>query len=895
MSRRGDAARKKTNVFANARAAKAGIAQEKLVTKQKHMDKEYAMADQANNSYTCNTHSSLGIVGLPIQTACSHSSSCVNLQSSFALLRSIAVPALKINKRSYARRKHHKHNRRTKCVRTNKYDAMARIANDAFAIQRIPRCCLWDPMFKMVSCIIKWWNCIKSCTTCFSSCSYVCVIQKRLRAKANGFICVQQQIEFTAHTLSQSQFWKEAWLVVMMALFLLQCVCIRSSTGNCLILCGGLLGRLTDCHYKNFYCYTITFSVRLAGMYLINKHATQSYLWTINLMFISLLAALCRPLYPGQCQGIEGHDCVFGRQNAANRKAKAQRGKTVWVLCDPAELTIACRAPQRRGKTIQHLKTLPVDILNVALERIPREHRAVIENCLSVSSWCTGRDEQPCIFSLNGGRVHLHGRNRQCFFCNSENLGQAFADEGGRYEIAKRLRRCNSAARQLVIIQAPAEHRSQLERALAPFNGLQFGSRKRPASAISEQQLPERWNGVLLQRQRVGAPFSEQAAKRYRSEVLADRSRCRSNMHQPQVRIARGAENNNGIDLPPVSRSAKAIDFARWCRYGSWGICESCNGLNMRDLTDGAMSADQYPIITDSFCKFCKAKRNVYPLTTQDVPAPHCNLSDDVQSSLALLEADCGPEIRAYGGGMETGYRHTSTMIRFKWHATSPRVRLSKIRDRAQRAKGLAALQLLLNSEEVNYKDFHDEHAAFIAANPDASDRTRLRRMGFIERIGIEAAVWPCNFWCFNMCYTHERATDVRRFGHDVNDGYDSDAADAADDGMRHSTKRLFAAQAFSPLLGLVSNFAILQFVYDLNLWTALCSKNMLNSGVPMRIMMRGHSFSPLYWKSVHNGLTDLVRQIGLPKICWTLSPYMWSFPMHTWIEDEMATQMQAK
>ena len=56
---------------------------------------------------------------------------------------------------------------------------------------------------------------------------------------------------------------------------------------------------------------------------------------------------------------------------------------------------------------------------------------------------------------------------------------------------------------------------------------------------------------------------------------------------------------------------------------------------------------------------------------------------------------------------------------------------------------------------------------------------------------------------------------------------------------------------------------------------------------------MRGHSFSPLYWKSVHLGLTDFVCQVGVPKIFWTIAPYVWSFPHHAWVRDEMQKELR--
>ena len=90
---------------------------------------------------------------------------------------------------------------------------------------------------------------------------------------------------------------------------------------------------------------------------------------------------------------------------------------------------------------------------------------------------------------------------------------------------------------------------------------------------------------------------------------------------------------------------------------------------------------------------------------------------------------------------------------------------------------------------------------------------------------------------------------------------------------VRHSVKRRFQALALGPVLEYGAEFTILQFVFDLHLWSDLGSKKNLGYTVPMRVMMKGNSFSPLYWKEVHFTLLDAVRQLGYPKVFFTLAP----------------------
>ena len=112
---------------------------------------------------------------------------------------------------------------------------------------------------------------------------------------------------------------------------------------------------------------------------------------------------------------------------------------------------------------------------------------------------------------------------------------------------------------------------------------------------------------------------------------------------------------------------------------------------------------------------------------------------------------------------------------------------------------------------------------------------------------------------------------------------------------VRHSFKRRFAALVLGPVSGCACSFELLQFVFDLHLWTDLGSKKSLQQGVPMRVMMKGSSISPLYWREVHRTLLDAVRQLGYPKLFLTIAPCEWSFPFHMAVRDEMAKMLRTR
>ena len=136
-----------------------------------------------------------------------------------------------------------------------------------------------------------------------------------------------------------------------------------------------------------------------------------------------------------------------------------------------------------------------------------------------------------------------------------------------------------------------------------------------------------------------------------------------------------------------------------------------------------------------------------------------------------------------------------------------------------------------------------------------------------------------------------EATTSEDSPGSNVSDSSDEEQAEE----KRSSIKRSFQAKLLSPLLGYGADFELLQYVYDLHLWTDLGSKRNRADGLAMRLMMQGHPMSPLYWQDVMYGLFDLVRQLGYPDLYWTLAPWEQSLPYHEFLLDEMAKLLRAK
>jgi hypothetical protein len=601
--------------------------------------------------------------------------------------------------------------------------------------------------------------------------------------------------------------------------------------------------------------------------------------------------------------------CVFGRGGQPLRTAR--RGDRCW-MCDFDQLLPMLNDVGQTPNMRRALQGMSGEAKALAEQLIPAEHWRRLSDP-AVTERCRGMGARACDFALEpaGGPASVKRRaGDRCLFCTPEGLAAKCGTLSGRRDLASKLAVMKPASKQYLLEhRLPAAHRAFFEGQPAQASGRQPYVRRRPAAAVPQEEREQRWAAALEKRQSAGRGRTAAQKKTYREQVLADRARARRRMQQPAQRAERNAEVSNDTGLPRAARSDRAVRFENWCRYGSWGLCQKCNTVQPRALSEATFGRDCSEYIPEKQCARCSAKRQCPTPQVSDVPEPLKNLSDAAVAALSILEADPGYEIRARSHGQETGYRQHSTMLRFRWAEESVAARIGALPTQDERAGAAAAHRYLRRSPDSSYEEFHQERLKFVQRYPQASEHARLRRMQFIERVGIECAAWPTLFWRTDMTFTHERVTDARRVEREReqrpavededDEGWGEDDGDAEEDEggdeQRHSTKRLFAARAMGPFLGLASNFDVVQFVYDLNLWSVLGSKKNMAGGVPMRIMMRGHSFSPLYWKSLHGALIDLVRQIGLPKIFWTFSPYEWSFPYHEYVRDEMAKELRGR
>ncbi|CAK0908773.1 unnamed protein product [Prorocentrum cordatum] len=643
----------------------------------------------------------------------------------------------------------------------------------------------------------------------------------------------------------------------------------------------------------------------------------------------ALAQAMGRKLRAKQESGI----CVFSTVKPGLR-ARAPGGHC--VFCTPERMKEAAGNPTKQMHVVSALKKFEQEkpaaenqkpeIYQKAMSRL-RRHLTVEEfkTIVTPKHCCRGAGADMCIFNtqLPGKPARVKkSDNSLCSWCDPGRLRTMRACGAGGVLTQLEAFRAKDpvvSAKAMAIAKDifGDDYRAKLQqkRNRANQQGAQHPRRK------GEQK--EQWAEALQKRQlQMASPHREhEARKRYRADVLADQKKVMNSFFPEEAeRRPRGRADEvpKPEDVLPPLKDATHSDLSAglrsWLERGSWGKCRTCGCLQPRPMHEIDLAGDPKVEIPQRQCRRCNAGRDYWAPCPDDVPKPLRNLSEDIVQALRPIDIDVGPETRSTDSlGRWNGYRKKVKMVTFyfsKWRVVD---KINGLEGKDTRSTARKAHRYLMSCDESAYRRFHDMHETFMNKHgEDAEDRKRRRPYHFLQEVGLECALWPQLYWREDMTETHEQWSDVRReenreakdpkkkrarYGDDSEESACEDGEeDEESGGQRTSVKRSFIAKCMSDLIGYQGNFELLQFVFDLNLWATLGAKKNLNlENVPMRIRMKGHPFSPLYWKDTLNALVDLVRQVGLPKLFFTIAPWEQSFPYHEWLRDEMYKTLKTR
>ncbi|CAK0885979.1 unnamed protein product [Prorocentrum cordatum] len=587
--------------------------------------------------------------------------------------------------------------------------------------------------------------------------------------------------------------------------------------------------------------------------------------------------------------------CAFSRAEPGER-ALAAGGQC--VFCTPARMKEAAQNPMKKKKNVMadlnKFKQASAALHAKALGRL-RRHLTLQEFKILITprDCCRGAGEEACSFSTArpGQPARVVKKDKHlCSWCDPQRLrGMQGAHRNGLLKQAEAFREKDQAvftrAESILKEVFGDDYVAQMRKKTVRQNQ-QAARAQRARRRSGKTDWPEKLKRRALQMQ--NPADDKEARKKFRRLTLDNHKKVENSFFKDKAeRRVRGRADEipKGEELDPPLETASFSDLSKgletWALRGSCGMCKECSVLQPRPMHEVDMFRDASEEISKSACRRCNASRKMFVPLPEQVPKKLRGLSDEAVEALMPIEMDVGPETRSTDKfGRPNGYR-------------------KKMRHRAKRA-----LEYLLSCEESSYKYFYDMHEKFLRKNgEDAADRKRKRPYHFLQEVGLECALWPHLYWCTEMTETNEQWSDVRRedrrqaqeakkkpeYGYRSDDSDEDEGSGDQEMSERTSVKWSFITKCLSPLLVFWSKFELLQFVYDLNLWATLGGKKNLGlDNVPMRVLMKGHTFSPLYWKEVHNGLVDLVRQIGFPKLFFTIAPWEPAFRYHDWLRDEM-------
>ena len=619
----------------------------------------------------------------------------------------------------------------------------------------------------------------------------------------------------------------------------------------------------------------------------------------------------------------DGGGCVF---SIARPGQRARSAGLRCVFCSPERMREAVRHPAQLQNLKAHLNKFAKKAGWVHLrahERLQRHlPRSSYKKVLTPKHCCEGSGDELCIFSCArpGQPARLAPGASQCSWCDSDSVRLAATQIRGRCGLAAQLTyfqaHCAAAyARADLKLRAAFGDDYAVTHLAAGRAGENRQVARRP-----RRRGPADWTDALKRRRsQTRAPDNdEQARRKYRKKVLDDQNKVQKSFFPDEgVRADRGRGDaipaSTGPLLPPAEYSQLSRGLESWCQRGSWAMCPECHTLQPRPLHEIDLVGDPKVDLPQRQCRRCSAARRHYVPKPEDVPEQLQGLSAEAVSALRLLDVDVGPETRSTNAmGRWNGYRKKVKMITFLWAETSAKHRVRRLEE-PMRRKAKEALAYLLATPESAYGRFHALDMEFLARHGTSDHCSNVSVISVVQyKWGQTAHSSPtsCRKW-YGRLRSRSAAPsrrETRRHaqrpgalaraaasaadaGSEEDQESGSDQEEAGDDAdlRRTSVKRSFLAKCLSPLLGYGSTYELVQFVYDLNLWATLgAKKNLGYDTVPMRLLMKGHP--PLYWKEVHNGLVDLVRQVGLPRLFFTIAPWY-----HAWLEDEMRKTLRAR
>ena len=304
----------------------------------------------------------------------------------------------------------------------------------------------------------------------------------------------------------------------------------------------------------------------------------------------------------------------------------------------------------------------------------------------------------------------------------------------------------------------------------------------------------------------------------------------------------------NAAGINQVFKIASDLKF--WSYYNSWTFCSSCNSLNTKPMQFNFANRPKNSLLKK--CP-CKEVRYVIP-KYQQIPTVLLSLtSSDVEVLRPFYIIFETYERHSHG------YRVKCCPMKLRISDKSVEEKINALTDETQKLKCQNAYTFLMSSHVSSYSYYVQLREHLLASNDT------LNLFNFRKTQGIECVIWPNLYpftaWC---------------------------ESNISDGGTHLSSKVSFYTKLFSEILDYGMHFDLLQFQYDR--WLFKTVSGAVNTARFLRCSparaLETKTFSATYWQWQHRYVLDAVDQFGLPDVFITISPFEWSFPFPSWLDE---------
>ena len=314
--------------------------------------------------------------------------------------------------------------------------------------------------------------------------------------------------------------------------------------------------------------------------------------------------------------------------------------------------------------------------------------------------------------------------------------------------------------------------------------------------------------------------------------------------------------------------SWREVSFSEWLIWGSWGKCNQCGVFHKRAISQSELL---HPVGVEKrlskTCWSCAHGTHHYVTpSTQSWPTALKNLQDDVVYALRPVILHQGSPTKH-----RNGYMRKDCLSHLSWASSSVHDRIMALTDDSRRA-GIRAYKWLMRNNK-SYLAYVQKLDVVLVANG-----TKTLPPSALFESYLESALWPQLYPYHHWCESHTSAAEDWTEPFQLRNNHKPTPYE--------SVKAAFMQKVCSEVPDYGGCYPLIQFQFDRYILKLVLNRTetAVNDDVMLTGRLADKHWTPAYWKDHHRVLLDVVRQLGMPAIFLTISPWEWSFPWPAWV-----------